>query len=237
MSTAEIILNYTESRSRFTLNELSEYIRNMESISDAGILWHIKRLVKDNKLSRVARGIYEICTKKVFMPQISEKQKNLFNEIKSAFPLIDVCVYSGAEISAMQHHVSLNKALYIEVTKETTEAVFHWLTDKGFKAYHRPTKELMSDYVNLSEECVIVKPLITESPLIKIDSVITPTLEKLLVDINKDPDFYYLQGGETFYIIDFAQSIYQINQSKMLRYASRRGIRNEMVDILNHQEP
>lgn len=136
----------------------------------------------------------------------------------------------------MQHHVSLNNAIYVEVTKEATESVFHWLMDKGIKAYHRPTEGLMTEYVNLSEECVIVKPLITESPIIQIDGVNTPTLEKLLVDINKDSDFYYLQGGETFYIMDYASSMYQINEPKMLRYASRRGIRKEMIDILNHQE-
>lgn len=237
MSTAEIILNYTESRNRFTLTELSEYVRDRESISDAGILWHIKRLIKDNKLSRVARGIYEICTKKIFVPQISEKHKTLFDEIKSAFPLIDMCIYSGSTVSAMQHHVSLNNATYIEVTKEATEAVFHRLIDNGIKVYHRPSVELMSEYVDLSEECVIVKPLITESPLVKIDGVNTPALEKILVDINKDPDFYYLQGGETFYIMDYARSMYQINEPKMLRYASRRGIRKKMIDILNHQEP
>lgn len=237
MSTAEIILNYTESRKRFTFTELSEYVRDRETISDAGILWHVKKLIKDNKLSRLARGIYGQCGKKVYMPHISDEQKRLYDEIKKAFPLIDMCIYSGSAVSAMQHHMSLNNATYIEVTKEATEAVFHWLTDKGIRAYHRPTESLMTEYVNLSEECVIVKPLITESPMIITDGVNTPSLEKLLVDINKDADFYYLQGSEAFYIMDYARSMYQINEPKMLRYASRRGIRKQMIDIINHQEP
>ena len=61
-----------------------------------------------------------------------------------------------------------------------------------------------------------------------------PTLEKLLVDINADHDFYYLQGVEAFYILDNARSLYQLNTPKMLRYASRRGIREKMQSYLSN---
>lgn len=237
MSTAEIILNYAQNRPGFTLSELSEYVRNREPISDSGILWHIKRLIRDNKLSRISRGLYGNCIKKNYLPTLSNRHKELHCKIQRQFPLIDICIYGGSEITSMQHHISPNNAIYIEVDKDATEAVFHWLINIGVKAYHRPTEELMSQYVDLSEECVIVKPLVTESPLVKVEGVLMPTLEKLLVDTNKDADFYYLQGGETFYIMDFAKTIYQINEPRMLRYASRRGIRKEMTDILNYKEP
>ncbi len=237
MTTAEIILNFAEGRKSFTLADLSEFVRNRESISDSGILWHIKRLIKENKLSRLARGVYGTATKREFIPTVSNKLIEVYDNVIKEFPLIDVCVYLGADISSLQHHLSLNNATYIEVTKEATEAVFHWLTDNGFKAYHRPKEMLMSEYVNLAEECVIVKPLVTESPLLKVDGVKTATLEKLLVDINTDADFYYLQGGETYYIMEQARSLYQINEPKMLRYASRRGVRQKMIDLLNYKEP
>lgn len=237
MSMSEIILNFAEGRKSFTLGDLSEFVRNRESISDSGILWHIKRLIKENKLSRLARGVYGEATKGEFIPTVSEKLVEVYENTVNEFPLIDVCVYSGIDISSLQHHLSSNNAIYIEVTKEATEAVFHWLIDNGFNAYHRPTEILMSEYVNLTEECVIVKSLVTESPLMKVDGIQTATLEKLLVDINTDADFYYLQGGETFYIMEQAQSLYQINQPKMLRYASRRGVRQKMLDLINYKEP
>lgn len=177
------------------------------------------------------------CDKREFIPTISDKLSVVYESVIKEFPLIDVCVYSGAAISSLQHHISLNNAIYIEVTKEATEAVFHWFNDNGVKAYHRPTEKLMTEYVNLAEECVIVKPLVTESPLLKVDGIRTAALEKLLVDINTDADFYYLQGGETFYIMEQCLSLYQINEPKMLRYASRRGVRQKMIDLLNYKEP
>lgn len=236
MSTTEIILNFAGSRNSFTLCELSDYVRSREVISDSGILWHIKKLINQNKLSRLSRGIYGAFGKMEFVPTLTEELKQLHEDISSEFPLIDLAIYSGHDITALQHHLSTNNALYVEVTKDASEAVFHYLIDKKKKVYHKPNRNFMCDYVDLSEHCVIVKPLVSESPVKKIDSICVPTLEKLLVDINADPDFYYLQGVEASYIMDNARSLYQLNTPKMLRYASRRGIREEMQSYLKNDE-
>ena len=234
MSTTDMILYFAESRDCFTFSELSDYVRSREVISDSGILWHIKKLIKQNKLSRLSRGRYGASAKKEFTPMLTDELKQLFGDISTEFPLIDIAVYSGHDITALQHHLSANNALYVEVTKEATEAVFHYLIDKKIKVYHKPDSEFMYNYVDLSEPCIIVKPLVSESPLKKIDGIYMPTLEKLLVDINADHDFYYLQGVEAFYILDNARFLYQLNTPKMLRYASRRGIREKMQSYLSN---
>jgi len=232
MSTADMILNYAGSRKTFTLCELADYVRSREDISDSGILWHIKKLIQQNKLSRLSRGLYGTFIKREFTPTLNNELKQLYDDIASEFPLINIVVYLGQDITALQHHISANNAIYVEVTKEASEAVFHYLIDKKIKAYHKPDSDFMCDYVDLAEQCVIVKPLVTESPVRKIDGVCMPTLEKLLVDVNIDADFYYIQGIEASYIMDNARSLYQLNTPKMLRYASRRGIKGKMQSYL-----
>lgn len=232
MNIAEIILDYAGSHSNFTLSELADHVRGQETISDSGILWHIRKLISQNKLSRLSRGLYGNLAKREFTPTHTEGLRKLYVDLSSEFRLIDVAVYSGQDISALQHHLSANNALYAEVTKDATEAVFHRLADKGIKTFHRPAGDFMNDYVDLSEPCVIVKPLVTESPLMKINGIRMPTLEKLMVDINADPDFYYIQGIEAAYILDNAQALYHLNIPKMLRYASRRGIREKIQSYL-----
>lgn len=234
MSTTDMILNFAGSRNSFTLCELADYVRSREVISNSGILWHVKKLIMQNKLSRLSRGLYGAFEKKEFVPMLTDELKQLYGDISDRFPLIDVAVYSGQDITALQHHLSANNALYVEVTKEASEAVFHYLIDKKIKAYHKPVSDFMCDYVDLSEHCVIVKPLVSESPVKEIDGIFVPTLEKLLVDINADPDFYYLQGLEASYIMDNAQSLFQLNTPKMLRYASRRGIREKLQSYLKN---
>lgn len=234
MSTSDMILNYADSHDTFTLCELANYVRSQEEISDSGILWHIKKLIKQNKLSRLTRGLYGSFIKREFTPMLTNELKELYGDLASKFPLIDIVVYSGQDITALQHHISANNALYAEVTKEASEAVFHYLIDKKIKAYHKPDSDFMCDYVDLAEHCVIVKPLVTESPVKKIDGICTPTLEKLLVDINVDADFYYIQGIEASYIMENAKSRYQLNIPKMLRYASRRGVKEKLQSYLKN---
>lgn len=236
MSTTDLILNFASNRNSFTLCELADYVRDREDISNSGLLWHIKKLIKQNHLSRLSRGLYGKFTKKDFLPLLTDEMRDLYTDVTDAFPLIDVLVYSGNDITQLQHHISANNAIYLEVPKDATEAMFHYLVDKKIKAYHKPTAEFMSDYVDLGEKSVIVKALTTESPVKMIDGIRMPTLEKILVDINADSDFYYLQGDESFYIMQNALSLYSINAPKMLRYASRRGIRETMKTVLNYTD-
>ena len=236
MSTADLILDFANSRNSFTLCELAGYVHDRENISDSGLLWHIRKLIKQNQLSRLSRGLYGKQAKSDFMPSLTEDLRNLYADLTRAFPLIYIVVYSGNDINSLQHHLSANNAIYVEVPKGATEAVFHYLADKKIRAYHRPTEDFMSDYVDLAEKSVIVKALTTEAPIKAVDGVMMPTLEKILVDINADPDFYYLQGNEAFNIMQNALSLYSINTPKMLRYASRRGIREIMLTILNYKD-
>ena len=49
--------------------------------------------------------------------------------------------------------------------------------------------------------------------------------ELVLVDINKDEDFFYLQGLEAKRMYENAKSLYNINPSRLKRYARRRGLK------------
>ena len=61
-----------------------------------------------------------------------------------------------------------------------------------------------------------------------------PTLEKLLVDILRDSDFFYLQGGESERIIENAFKMYSVNRSRLFRYSNRRKIKDELLSILTN---
>ena len=91
----------------------------------------------------------------------------------------------------------------------------------------------MYDYIDLREECVIVKTLVTESPLVETDGIKVPTLEKLLVDTQKDADFDYLRGSESLNIYQLAFNQYTINTQRLMRYAKRRSISQEIQELVN----
>ena len=148
--------------------------------------------------------------------------------LKKALPFATFCLYQGSELSPYLHNVATNNVLYVETERDSCEAAFNTLKDQGFTVYVRPDKEMIYHYIDLAGDAIFVKALTSESPVIVSDEVTVPTLEKLLVDIRVDEDFYYLQGSEAFYILRNAAERNVINVSKMMRYARRRHIDTEL---------
>jgi hypothetical protein len=126
-----------------------------------------------------------------------------------------------------------NQTIYVEVEKEASEFVFDYLKADGVKAFYKPDQDMVYRYINLDERNVFVKNLVSEAPLQKIEGILVSTLEKILVDIYCDQDFSYLQGSEYVRIAENAITLFNINKTKLFRYAKRRGVKEELEKIYN----
>lgn len=227
------ILSYASSDSSFTLSDVHSYLSRDGEVNRSTLRRQLSELVKERKLDRIGHGVYTLKKKPEFKPVLSELTKNIFTLVHGAYPLLKLCIYEGGNLSQLQHHLSPNQIIYVEVERDGVESVFNLLTGcSKLKTYIRPDEALIYNYINMGEQAIFVKPLITEAPLQMIEDIPSPTLEKLLVDIQRDPDFFYLQGHELLYIIDNAFTLYTINTTKLLRYASRRGTKQETISIL-----
>ena len=139
----------------------------------------------------------------------------------------------------MTLHLSYNALTYVETDKFVSETVFHTLQEKGYKVFYKPGKDELYKYIDISTPAIIVKPMVSDSPLMTIDGVPGPSLEKLLVDIRRDKDFDYLAGEESSRMLENAFHMYTINTTRLLRYAGRRGVRTEIeneIKGLNHDK-
>ena len=67
----------------------------------------------------------------------------------------------------------------------------------------------------------------------KVEGICVPTLEKMLIDTQKDADFDYLRGTESQYMFQLAFDLYTINTQRLLRYARRRNIEQETQELIN----
>ena len=180
----------------------------------------------------MAHGKYAIEAKQQFLITPTDEQFSLNEELKQKWPFANFCIYNGSVISPLQHHLSANNITYIETEREAMVPVFNYLKDEEKAVYLRPSSELIYNYIDLSQPSIFVKPLISESPLQAYKGILVPTLEKLLIDLQKDKDFFYLQEAEGVNIFQNAFSLYSVNESRLLRYANRRGIRKEIKTIL-----
>lgn len=225
------ITDFAARNESFRASDLLEEAQSIYPMSRAVLNAYLAKLVEQGKLERIGRGVYDsIAKKNHFTPETGEKASGLYHLMKQEFPLISMCVYEGQWISPLMHHLANNQAIYLEVEKDVSEAVFHKLQDRGLTTFHRPDKTEMYKYVDLGDAPIIVKNLVTEAPLQTIGEVQIPTLEKLLVDMYCDPDFFYLHCSEYWHIMHNAHR-YSINTSKMLRYAARRSAAEEIKKI------
>ena len=222
MTVADQIIEYATQHESFGVDEI---IAEYDGINRTTMLCMLSRLVGEGELVRKTRGVYSKPTpSSSFHVVLKEQEEAICNLIRKALPLISYCIYNGETLAPLQHHVFQNNATYIEVERDAVETVFHICKDNDFESYKSPTKEMTRDYIDLGKAVVIIKPLVSESPLTQNNGIMVPTLEKLLVDLCKDEDFFFLQGIEETYIMENARSLYDINESRLKRYAKRRNI-------------
>lgn len=229
---SQTIMDYAASHPKFGLRDLYAHLDGEADISRQTVSWYLTKLTESGQLRRIGHGQYAKQTKQQFVIRPTDGERSLNDELKQRWPFAHFCIYHGSVISPLLHHLAPNDITYIETEREATSVVFNHLRDEGKAAYLRPSRDLIYNYIDLSQPSIFVKPLITESPLQQREGVLVPTLEKLLVDLQKDSDFFYLQDAEGVNIFQNAISLYSVNESRLLRYASRRGIRKEIETII-----
>ncbi len=236
IETRTAIMTYAENRDSFRFADLLSYLNGIINISKVTLSWYLREMVKDNILFKLGRGIYTSRRHqgKCFTPGLRDKAVKLGRLIARAFPFIKFSIFDGQVLADLQHHISSNSLIYIEVEREAMESVFHWLKSEGYKVYLNPNKDFVYDNIDISKEAVIVKPLISESPLTEIRGIYTPRIEKILVDILCDDDMDYLHGSEWHYILDHVMNTYSVNRSTLLRYASRRNAKDKIGKALEN---
>jgi hypothetical protein len=232
MNVNDIIIDFASTNKEFRTNDLYENLSGKVEISKKMLSWHLRRLLDEKKIFRISRGVYTTKPKAIFRPVPNAHSIRLYKKLKGEYPLLDFCIYSGEILSDFQHHLSYNNNIYIETERDATETIFHFVQDMYERCFLSPKGDIMSDYILLDKRAFIVKPLVSESPIQEVSSINVPSIEKLLVDIQCDKDFFYLQGQESMYMMQNAFTNYNVNIGKLLRYASRRNIKSQIEKFI-----
>ncbi|HAC40082.1 MAG TPA: hypothetical protein DCF48_00730 [Rikenellaceae bacterium] len=75
---------------------------------------------------------------------------------------------------------------------------------------------------------ILVKPLVSEAPVVDYEGVLIPELEKVLVDHESDKEYAGWQEAEIQRYFQHAFEVYPVNTSRLLRYAGRKGKKEEI---------
>lgn len=227
-SCGQYIMAYASARNSFRAADLIA-ATSKAGFSGTSANWTLCKLVAEGKLFRTSRGVYSVQGRQPFKNEPDDTLISMAKEIQDKYPTIRSCFYKGTILSPLLHHLAYNALTYMEVPRELAEILFHQLQDAGERVWLKPSREVTQNYIDFSQPGIIVKPLISGSPLSLDSGIPMPTLEKLLVDTLCDEDFSYLRGGEWQYMLENACSLFSVNKSRLLRYAGRRGKLTEIL--------
>ena len=236
MVTINDILNFANTHNIFTRKELIANFKSPDQIDSPGIFSEqLNRLLKSGQLVRIERGVYKLSedARKDFSVVFSQEIRQINQQIKTQFPFIDYCLWSASTLTPYMHHIPNLNLLFVDVEREVAESVFNLFnSDSNKRVFLLPSLTDMERYIS-TNDAIIIRPLISESPLQLVDGIKIPTIEKVLVDIVGDVEFSFLQGSEVNYVYITIFEKHNVNKNKLLRYATRRGRKEEVEHLIN----
>lgn len=195
----------------------------------------LSRLVSEGRLQRVGYGLYKASNNRlpIFSYEPSPEETELYQKLKRKFPFTDICIWRPEVLVPFMHHVPIVTATFIDVERVAMDSVFSALQSMEMKRpiLINPSKTEV-DRIIPSSAPIIVRPLVQETPTENINGIIVPTIEKILVDAVSDKELQFAQGAELFAIYENAFERFDINRSRLLRYASRRNRKQKVETIL-----
>lgn len=238
MTTTEVILNYIAKKHRTFLRKdlLADITSQQLEIKKRAVDLQLSRLVASGIILRKERGVYtlseNILPEYTYRP--SEDEKDLFQQLKRQFPLLDLCVWSPRILASFMIHIPNINYILVDVEKVGVESVFNALQgmELARNVLMTPSLEECNRYL-WGTNAIVVRQLIGQSPLTIVDGCLVPRIEKILVDLVGDNELLFARGSETYNIYEFARERNNINMSKLLRYASRRNRKNKVEEIIN----
>ena len=80
---------------------------------------------------------------------------------------------------------------------------------------------------------ILVKPFTSESPVFQEEGIPVPTIEKMMVDRISDKEYGKRSLEDSVQMYQRIMETYSVNTSRLLRYAARKGKKEEVSEILS----
>lgn len=228
-------------RDAFSREELFDFFRYFEpDLKEGTFGWRIYDLKNKNIIKSIQRGYYTISYKAKYKPEISDELLKLAKVISERFEDVKYCLWDTDWINEFSQHQSGKKIIIIEIEKDFVESLYYELKDSfRFDFYLNPDEKAIDFYISESQNPVVIKKLITRSPIAKRTEkrikFYTPLLEKILVDLyTENKLFYFYQGAELMHVYENALKNYTLNYTKLFSYAKRRDREQDIKQFMTN---
>jgi len=147
--------------------ELLAFYRGFEPDLKPGTFgWRIHDLKNKNIIRPLKRGLYAISYKPDYKPEITPKLVGLAKRITDTYEDVKHCIWQTQWLNEFSRHQSGKKMTLIEIEKDFVESLYYELKDSAVnELYVNPDNKTIGFYIAESSHPVIIKKLITRSPI------------------------------------------------------------------------
>ena len=220
-----------------SIEELYQFYKEKEpSLPRSTLRWRVYELNNKGILSRVKRGIYKLGSEvSEWKPEVSKELRTIASKLRNEFPYLTLCIWSTKWLLNFTQHLPMKYFTLVDTERDTEESVFYYLQDilKSSAVLLNPSRDEVQKYLGSTENPLVVRSLISQSPLMTVNKVQVPKLEKIMVDLIADEVLFdAFQGKELKTIYSNIVADYDINLSTLKRYSQRRNKWDEVKRYL-----
>lgn len=225
-----------------TIAEISDYFGAYEGpLPQATVRWRLHRYVEQGQIYRIGRGKYSrIGERKPFkaLPN-NHLLENMAWFLKGRFDGLPVCVWDTKLLSGYTIHQPSRSYGIIEVDRYAYESVMDRLMSDEYLGpfiYDNNRSLPFKGHLtrsNYDKRPVIVRHLLQEAPVEHYHGLMIPTIEKLIVDLICDEEFFLIyQGRDLENMLEAFYARHPINDDKLRHYASYRSQENKVQNAI-----
>ena len=243
----QLIAKFSKVKS-ISRNELKEFYEMYDpELKETTFRWMIYDLKKQKIMVAIDRGLYSLVlnnnstyfnsnimlVKKEYKPLVSKNLGKLYSVLKKQFPFLNICIWETSWLNEFMLHQPGKFISIIEVENGAEETVFYHLKANYNNVFIKPNLQELEWYIYNNSSSIVVKRLVSQAPLSDNKHIVTPKLEKILIDVFVEKDFFYpYQGQELINIYKYIFQYYQISLKSLVRYAERRKCKGPLKEYM-----
>lgn len=194
--------------------------------------WRINQLKTSGQIHQVGRGLYSFISKPEYTPILSLKAKRLFNRVQELVPELEIVVWETNMLTEIMSLPVDKQYIFFHTKRDKIDFLYANMLDFSKPVFPNPNKEVIETYLLPLNEAIVLLPLSTQTPVMMLNDFKTKTIEGLLVSACLVENILVPIGIDLNQLFTAAFSKYNVNESKLLRYAGRRDRRTEINEIL-----
>lgn len=219
---------------QFTTQELIELLSKANpEANNKTHSWRINQLKTDGLIHQIGRGLYSFDSKPEFIPVLSLKTKRLYNRVVELVPDLELVVWETPLLSDIMNKSIDKHFIFLHTNRNKLDLLHSELMNFSKPSFPNPSNEIIEKYLLPLPEAIILLPLSSQTPIVELNEFKTNTIEGLLVTACTLEPILKPIGIDIQQLFTLAFSKYNVNVSKLLRYAGRRDRKTEIIQILD----